>query len=170
MSTDRELTQEVLKSLLTYDPETGNFFWSVKSGRKIRTGRLAGNRNCNGYLVVGVKGKKYMCHRLAWLYVYGKWPTHLIDHINRVRTDNRISNLREVLPVQNSQNRNPDPKNKSGLRGVCWGKKEKKWRSQIKHAGEKIHLGVFDDKFEAYAAYLEAARKYHTHNNLVNES
>jgi hypothetical protein len=84
--------------LISYNELTGEFF-NRKSGKKLTA------KNRGGYLVMSYKKKSYLCHRLAWLYVYGSYPKNVIDHINRVRDDNRISNLRDVTYTQNALNK-----------------------------------------------------------------
>jgi len=98
-------TQERLKELLDYDPTTGLFYWKKPTARCIKVGDAAGYQQ-KGYTIIKVDGKKFYAHRLAWRYVYGEDPLSLsIDHINRDRTDNRISNLRVCNQHQNQGNR-----------------------------------------------------------------
>lgn len=158
-----ELTAERLRELINYDPETGIFTWRV-SRKRARAGNLVGNFNADGYLQAKVLYKLYRLHRLAWLYVYGTWPKEEIDHINRIRTDNRISNLREANRIENGQNRSISKANTSGYKGVYWNKTEKKWHAQIRVNGLRIHLGHYKNIEDAHNAYVEAAKKYHTHN------
>lgn len=162
------LTQEHLKSLLSYDPETGEFRWTNAVSQKFRAGQIAGTSYANGYRVIDIQRKRYSAHDLAWLYVYGSWPANEIDHINRNPGDNRIENLREATRSQNLQNRALQRNNKSGFRGVSWSASSKKWIAQIKINNEKKHLGLFLKKEDAYAAYLAAAAKYHTHNPAID--
>jgi hypothetical protein len=149
------LTQSDLKELLTFNPNTGIFNW-IKRNRNV-----AGHRNCKGYVLIRIKGKRYRAHRLAWFYVNGDDPENLIDHINHITDDNRIINLRKATLSQNVRNQRISAKNTSGLKGVCWNKKSKKWQSQIKVLGKLKYLGVFTDKNEAHQAYCKAADDYH---------
>lgn len=154
-----DLTAERLRELLHYDPETGVFTWKTKPGRRIRLGAQAGSA-AQGYLEIGVCGGRYRAHRLAWLYVYGVWPKHDIDHIDGNRANNAIANLRDVTRAVNIQNmRRPKPGNKSGYLGVapC----SSRWSAQVHVAGKKRHLGVFDTPELAHAAYVEAKRRLH---------
>ena len=96
------ITQDDLKSLLTYDPDTGEFRWRFSRPRCAK-GALAGTASYHGYTVIKINGRSYRAHRLAWLYEYGRWPNGELDHINRRRSDNTIANLREVSRFVNCQ-------------------------------------------------------------------
>jgi hypothetical protein len=98
-----------------------------------------------------------MAHRLAWLYVHGKYPTDAIDHVNRERDDNRISNLRECQNWQNSANRSMRADNSSGIRGVHFSKKKKKWVAMIGDKGSRKYLGIYESKESAHQAYKAAS-------------
>lgn len=152
------LTQERLKELLDYNPETGVFVWRVSKGTR-KAGRVAGAVNITGYVDIAIDGKKHRAHRLAWLYTYGCWPNKDIDHINRIRTDNRIENLRDT--DKNEWNRDKQVNNTSGYTGVSWHKWTKKWIAKIKVYGKNTHLGLFDTPEAANAAYMAAKEKLH---------
>lgn len=96
---DRELTADYLRKNFKYDHETGLFFRVMNDGLK-----SAGSKTVGGYIVISILNRHWTGHRLAWLYVYGEWPTMKVDHINRVRHDNRISNLRQVSDRENVWN------------------------------------------------------------------
>lgn len=157
-----ELTQKELKRLLRYDPETGVFTWKVKPCKNMKSGIMAGGLHPRGYRYIRIGRKKYGSHRLAWLYVHGYMPPDEADHINGVRDDNRISNLRLANSSENSQNiyssRN---NNKSGFLGVVFSKAFRKWGSQIGVGGKRYHLGHFSTPEEAHQAYLKAKREMH---------
>lgn len=158
-----ELTQEYLKSVLNYCPESGVFTWRVKTCHKVTVGKVAGNINSRiGYRYIGIDGKAYLAHRLAWLYMTGKWPKDEIDHTNLNRSDNRITNLREANRSQNNSNTPVQKNNKSGLKGVSPVKDSKKrpWVAQITVAGKQTNLGRFETKELAHAAYCKAAEKH----------
>lgn len=156
------LTQQELKEFLHYDPETGIFTWAKSNNTSIKVGGLAGCiMNC-GYLRIGINKKQHLAHRLAWLYVTGKMPKNLIDHINGNRSDNRFCNLREATNAENMQNITKLPTtNKSGVLGVCWHKQRQKWYTQIMANGKKIYVGIYDTIEEAKIARLQAKEKYH---------
>lgn len=139
----RRLTHERLKSLLIYNPATGVF---------TRNGKRAGTIHHTGYRYVGVDGDVIIEHRLAWFYVYGVWPEGDLDHINRVRSDNRISNLREATRAANCQNQPTRKTNKSGRTGVYYHKVSGKWAAVISVDKKQIHLGVYDTIEEAVTA------------------
>lgn len=157
------VTQSRLKELLDYDPGTGVFTWRVSRGNA-KSGSVAGSKNGQGYLQIMVDGKRYKSHRLAWLYVHGKFPPEHIDHINRARADNRIANLRLATSSENPQNQRKRRNNTSGVVGVHWHKKLGKWQAYIMSNGRGIHLGYYGTIEEAAAARAAAKAKYHTFN------
>jgi len=160
---DDTVSPERLRELLHYNPDTGLFTWR-KSKRGVTAGRVAGCVGRYGYWTLNIDYKRYAAHRVAWLYVYGVWPVECIDHINRLRTDNRISNLREATPAQNRQNLCLSAKNKSGTRGVSFDRINGNWRASISVGGKAKNLGRFASKSDAASAYAVAAAKLHTHN------
>lgn len=150
-----DITAEEIRGVLEFNPETGAF----NRPGKIRT---LGVLREDGYLRISMFGLNLMAHRLAWLHVHGEWPNGQIDHINGVRSDNRIANLRVVTNSVNNQNlRGPKSHNKSGFLGVLWDPKSRKWIGRITVAGKAIVLGRFDQPQDASAAYIEAKRKLH---------
>jgi hypothetical protein len=156
-----ELTQERLKELLSYDPNTGVFTWLVSKGC-VKANSVSGTKRKDGYIQIRTNKKLYLSHRLAWLYVYGELPENDLDHINEIKDDNRIVNLRLATDQENMQNvSSPRIDNTSGLRGVHWYKARQKWQSQIMVNKKRIHLGLFNTVKEAYEAYLKAKRESH---------
>lgn len=155
------LSQERLKSLLHYCPDTG-VFTHIKARQSVVVGSIAGTVTEYGYVRIHIDGKIYLAHRLAWLYVNGDFPPEQIDHINRVRTDNRICNLRMATIAENAQNQSMRSTNTSGHIGVSWYKPYQKWESYIKVNNKQIKLGYFTDLSEAIAARKTAEIKYHT--------
>lgn len=151
--------------LLNYDKETGLFTWKQNHG-SVKKGDIAASRTRQGYMCLRVNNKFYLCHRLAWFFVHDVWPSGDIDHINEIKSDNRIVNLRDVDRCSNLRNQsNPQKNNKSGLRGVHWDRKKEKWVAQMSVSKKKIHLGYFDDCNEAYKTYLE--RKMEMPNAII---
>lgn len=148
------LTQERLRELLDYDPDTGNFTWRKPCNRfsQIKAGDPAGCIHPRGYVHIKIEGSAYKAHRLAWLYVYGRWPNPAIDHINRVKTDNRISNLRETDQLGNMQNKGIYRNNKVGYIGVSRARNGR-YVAQLQVAKKNRHLGVFDTPELASEAY-----------------
>ena len=163
----KELTQERLKELLSYDPDTGLF---THKGSKpgILVGSVAGTKDKYGYIKIGLDYKQYTAHRLVFLYTTGKWPEMQVDHINRKRDDNRLSNLREANNRENAQNMGVFVTNKSGYTGVCWNKKDKRWKAQICVNKKVNFLGYFDTPEEAHEAYKTAKAKLHSFQPTVN--
>lgn len=98
-----DLTHSRLCELLHYDPHTGVFRWAVDRAR-VRAGDVAGCYDCNGYRTIRIDGYDYFAHRLAWFFVHASWPVAVIDHLNRRRYDNRLSNLRDVTQSENLRN------------------------------------------------------------------
>lgn len=149
------LSAETVRSDLSYDPRTGAFRW--RSPRpKITVGALAGTQQ-SGYWMIHLRGVDYHAHRLAWLYVYGRWPEGDVDHINLDRFDNRIHNLREATRSQNCANTGIPSHNTSGFKGVSRIKRNGKWGARISCDGTPYHLGTFQTAGEAAAAYDRAA-------------
>lgn len=147
-------TQKELCEILDYNQDTGVFMWR-KQRRGVKTNVQLGTDNGFGYLRITVLGKSYYAHRLAWFYVNGTWPDQ-IDHINGIKSDNSIKNLRDVNVQQNAQNKLKAQKNSdSKILGVSWHKKAKKWQAHICVYKERKYLGLFDDINEAQKAYLK---------------
>lgn len=146
-----------LRRLLAYDAETGRITWRVPSNRR-KIGDEAGCFDKHGYRRVTVGGKGYGGHVIAWALHHGKWPEKFMDHINGVRDDNRICNLRLATPTENAYNRKMFSTNTSGRRGVTWNACCNKWQAGIKKDGKNHYLGLFTDIEEAAEAYRVAAR------------
>jgi len=161
------LTQEKLKELFHYDPEIGTFTWLVRPCNSMQAGNRAGTYDHKGYLRILYKGKLYMGHWLAWLYVYGKWPNNEIDHINGNPSDNTIANLRDVTRKQNMENKKVYKTSKTGYPGVSWHSRDKKWNVRIGHYGKRISLGYFDNLEDAIAVRIQAENKTYTHNSRI---
>ena len=159
----KTITHTQLLERLHYDPETGIFTRTVVSGGCL-VGSVAGTADGRGYQQIRIGGRKYLSHRLAWLYVYGALPCKHLDHVNRDKSDNRISNLREATRSENNQNRGPQKNNTSGYRGVSWNSRFLRWQARISVCGKRKSLGYFDTAEIAFEAYKAAARLLHTHN------
>lgn len=154
-----ELTAERLREVLIYDPETGVFTWRVRMGSRAMRGSRAGSRANHGYWLIRVYWRGYPAARLAWLYMTGAWPSATIDHINRVRDDDRFANLREATRQEQHGNKDLYARNTSGVRGVNRNKRTGRWRAHIGTNGRMRHLGFFDTKEAAADAYNAAARE-----------
>ena len=155
------ITADHLRKILSYDATTGIFLWRISPRLgAIYPGDRAGTRHHNGYTLIKINKKKYIASRLAWLYITGKWPHGQMDHINGNRSDDRLSNIRDVSALLNAQNRRIPWKSKE-LKVVGVYRHRDKYRALIRANGKQRHLGIFITKEEAQTAYLEAKRKFH---------
>lgn len=162
------LTQETLKSIVHYNPETGIF-------TRRKTGKHAGYTSNDGYVIIHIADKQYQAHRLAWLYMYGRLPENPLDHINQIKNDNRICNLREVSLQENAKNCARNRNNTSGFNGVMWVKQSKKWAARITVKGVVISLGEYKDKEKAirrreFADVLYGYHPNHGKTKLADQS
>lgn len=160
------LTLERLKEVYEYLPESGLFIRKLRTYRH-KAGEVAGTLLGEGYIQIGIGGKQYRAHRLAFFYMTGAWPELEIDHVNGERSDNRWENLREANRFQNSWNKKKSKANTSGYKGVSWDNTLQRYRASIRVNGKGIYLGVYTDPKLAGAAYIEAAQyyfgEYHQH-------
>lgn len=154
-----QLTAERLRELLRYVPESGLFFWMRPPKQHPRLQEYAAGGIATGYVAIKIDGKKYKAHRLAWLYVHGKWPDGDLDHINGCPLDNRITNLRIATNPQNQANRLRD-RNKTTPKGVRH-LPSGKFQARISVNKKQILLGTFHSPAEAQNAYLQAAKKFY---------
>lgn len=156
----KPLTATRLRELLHYEPSSGQFTWlPTGNDANPRRGRAAGAINSAGYLVIRINYKLYYGHRLAWLYVHGAWPERLLDHRNGVRSDCRLSNLRQADDTQNAVNRATQSNNTSGITGVSrW---KNRWRAATWRDGKQWHLGLYDTAEDAAQAYRRAVVDLH---------
>ncbi|SAL59327.1 HNH endonuclease [Caballeronia peredens] len=153
-------TVEELRKMLSYDPETGELRWI--DPKHIRRGQPAGwMRKHTGYRVVVIKQVRYLEHRICWALHSGEWPEVTIDHINHIKSDNRIANLRVATVAQNNRNRPRQANNSIGFKGVTQHRGSKRFHAKIQANNVKYSLGYFDSPEEAHAAYAAAAAKLH---------
>ncbi len=154
---------DAIRSCISYNAETGEFIRLVSAGGSMAGSVIKSKVSKNGYVYVAVLGIKILAHRVAWALAHGEWPPHDIDHIDGVRSNNRLSNLRPATRGENMQNeRRARASNKScGLLGVSWSKAANRWSAGIKVGGKKKHLGLFDCPNQAHEAYIEAKRELH---------
>lgn len=163
-----ELTAERLRELLVYEPSTGAFTWRIRRAGNAMAGSPAGHLTVRGYISIGINGRRYLAHRLAWLYIHGVLPKSEIDHINRIPSDNRIANLREANRSENMQNTRMLSNNTSGFRGVFWDKHRSRWRARICLNNQVCHIGIFASVEEARDAYESAAAALHARRAEAN--
>ena len=144
----RIITQEFIKEILCYDQHTGIFKWKNPVTNAVKKGSVAGFISTNGYWQISVHNKKRPAHRLAWLYMTGEWEAEL-DHINGIRTDNRIDNLRPVTRSENMRNMKLRKDNSSGITGVYFCNTENKWMAVLWIEGKRMVLGRCKTAIEA---------------------
>jgi hypothetical protein len=152
------ITQAELRSVVSYDPETGCFRW-LRTKARATAGVAAGGPNQNGYWKIAINRKRYYAHHLAFLYMTGEVP-RMVDHADGDGLNNRWVNLRPCDKKTNAQNMKTPKSNTSGAKGVTWARRERKWQAQIKVDGRHINLGHFDSVDEAAQAYLNAANRH----------
>lgn len=156
-----KLSQCELNDALIYDIDSGVFYWKGKV-LDMTEGSRAGTKTKKGYIRIKIKGRDYLAHRLAWLYVNGEMPLKQIDHINNKRDDNRILNLRCATSNENARNALMRSDNTSGVKGVYFDKTRRKWKARVGVDGENKHVGYFDSILEADMAI----RKFREANHV----
>ena len=156
-----------LKEALSYNPETGIFKWKT-AGRRRNVGAEVGSWDMYGYKTIRLAKKSYKLHRLAWFYINGEWPKYDIDHINGIRHDNRIENLRDVPRKMNLENQKKltERPTRTGLMGAYFDSRKNMFYSRISHHDKSLYLGSFKTAEEAHNRYLEAKRELHKGNTL----
>ncbi|AXC41892.1 putative homing endonuclease [Salmonella phage falkor] len=146
------ITQELLKELFEYNPDTGDFIRKVSKGRA-KAGTIAGSPDKDGYIFIGINRKRYAAHRLAFLYMEGYIPD-LVHHLNNIRKDNRWCNLKDATSQEN--NRNKVAQSNSGYLGVSWKKDRQQWRVQARNSeSTPVHGGYF--RYQDLNLAVEAA-------------
>ena len=154
-----------VQELLRYCPSTGKLFWKTYRNSQAQVGQEAGHVDQkSGYRVVGLDRKVMQAHRIIWFIHYGRWPVHQIDHINHDRTDNRISNLREVSQIENLHNKSKSRNNSSGQTGVYL-TPEGKWKARICVKRKMFNLGTFADFSKAVFVRKTAEAQHNFHSN-----
>lgn len=164
---ESSLSLTYVLSWLHYDPVLGNLIWVRRPAQKVRAGDIAGTLDKEGYCQVGLGGRIWFAHRLAWFIYFGKFPQDEIDHVNGNRADNSITNLRPATRKQNGRNSRKRMGLSSPYKGVSWRSDLGKWQVFIKVDGKNIYLGSFSDGVEAAKEYDRAAIRYfHEYKNL----
>lgn len=143
------ITQQRLRDLFHYDPETGFLTNRVNRGRRAKIGMVCGTGPCpKGYLTVVISKKSYRLHRIIWAYVHGEWP-EVLDHKDCNGCNNRLKNLRIATKSQNMMNSRKRGDNTSGVKGICWNREKSKWTASLWKNGKQKFLGYFENKNEA---------------------
>ncbi|RRU23615.1 HNH endonuclease [Stenotrophomonas sp. 278] len=153
------VTQQRLKEVLRYEPDTGLFYWRRPPSTHPALQDYVAGGISTGYVLIKIDGRKYKGHRLAWLYVHGEWPDLDIDHSNCCPLDNRISNLRLATNSQNQANRlrDRDKDTPKGVRRLPSGK----FQARITVDRVQILLGTFSTPEQAESEYLKASRRHY---------
>ena len=159
------MNQTKLKELLHYDPSTGILTWRGTRKGVVGANTPAGTPDGHGYIQITADGGIYRAHRLAWMYVHGEFPPDQTDHINGIKTDNRIENLRCVDNKENGKNMRRSSRNTSGVTGVSFLKSKQKWHATIFVNGERKHIGLSHSIKEAAAMRKRAEKFYGFHEN-----
>jgi len=163
------LSHSRLLEALSYNPDSGTFVWNIAKNSyagKVKIGAPAGSKHKgDGYIQITIDQVRQQAHRLAWFYVHGVWPKEQLDHINGVRDDNRIVNLREVSVSENRKNLRLRDNNTSGRIGVSWAQRDKRWRAAIQVNGKMIYIGNFKEFEDAVKAREIAEKHYGFHEN-----
>jgi hypothetical protein len=154
------LTQERLKQLLDYSPDTGLFYWRVDRGG-IKAGSIAGARRESGYITISVDSRLYRAHQLAWLWMTGRWPAQFVDHKDMQKDNNRWANLREATKSQNQMNTRLQSNNTTGHKGVTWFKQYGKYQVMVWKNRKAHFIGYFETLEEAATARNTAAERIH---------
>lgn len=166
-------TQDQLKKILKYDPETGCFTWLIQRSSRRKIGDKAGYLDPGRYVRINVQGHLHYAHRLAFLYMEGAYPKNDVDHINRSKSDNRWINLRKATRTENFFNRPLGINNTSGYKGVSFDKSKNKFSAIATINGKSNFLGRFNSALEAHEAYVRFSKERHgqfLYKGNVNES
>lgn len=158
---EQEITGIILGMFLDYDPETGFFRYKLRTNPNTVPGEIITTLNEDGYVMISVQGVRMRGHRIAWVWMTGKWPNRDIDHINGQRADNRYLNLREANRSQNLMNGGLRKSNRSGVVGVHFCAERQKWVAQIKVQKRTVGLGRFEQFQDAVHARKKAEERYY---------
>jgi hypothetical protein len=154
------MTKEMLNDVFEY--YDGKLFWKKKTAPCIRIGDRVGTLRESGYRVLTLYKKYHMEHRVIWMFHYGDIPKgYEIDHIDEVKDNNKIENLRLATPSENQYNVSATKHSKTGLKGAAFHKRDKKWFASIRHNGKRIYLGYYNSPEQAHQAYKKAAIELH---------
>lgn len=159
------INQKRLKQIMNYCPQTGEFTWLETRRGVTRIGMRAGATYNNGYRVINVDKHRVSEHRLAFVYMLGRLPRGVVDHINGEKSDNSWANLREVTHSQNNMNQKLGVRNSTGVIGVRFRKQRNKWVAFISYQGKQKHIGHYNNFFDAVCARKSAEIEYGYYEN-----
>lgn len=176
------ISVEQIRTFLEYSPDTGTLIWKTRNAASFygnaaytsgvanrwnreRAGKQAGVIGKRGYRQIHIAKLDYKAHRIAWAIYYGEWPSGPIDHINHVKDDNRITNLRIADARTNARNKSRASNNSSGETGVHFHRPSGVWHARINHDGGRLHVGAFLTKEEAFRARRDASERLGYHAN-----
>lgn len=178
MAKRSDITPEIIRQLIRFDRPSGKYLWNWRPRDMFNNERTWASwniahadkdamtaTNSYGYSIITIFCTKFMAHRVIWAYHYGEWPINEIDHINGIKRDNRLENLRDVTTSENQKNRCLAIINTSGSMGVGFHKRQKKWRAYIASEGKQYHLGTFKTQLEALEARRAAEIRFGFHPN-----
>lgn len=157
------IAQNYLKEIFEY--KNGNLFWKLQKSNRVKTGDKCGSINSSGYLNAKLDGKKYLIHRLIFLYHHGFLPK-IVDHIDNNILNNKIENLREANDSQSASNIKMPKTNSSGIKGISFDKKTKKWHVQLSVNNKKMYFGQYFDK--NVAKFVSDTMRYKYHKEFAN--
>lgn len=158
------LNHQTLLEYLKYNETKGEFTWIKRPNKNIHLHTRAGTKNSAGYRVISLFGKRYLEHRLAWFFVHGEMPKYEIDHINQIRDDNRISNLRQVTRSENQRNKTRKDSRVDEV-GIWWCRRRKRYIAEITLNGKKVYQKSFKDIDEAIQQRKAKALELGFHDN-----
>lgn len=159
-----QLTAQRAREVLDYDPLTGDLVWKVCLNPRVPAGQKVTHIGGKGYITVGIDGKHYQAHRVAWLITYGVWPVSELDHDNQIRHDNRLTNLKDTTRLGNMKNRKKFLRNSSGHTGV-YATPAGSWIARICVNKKQVNLGTFSTIAEAVTARQAANTQHDFHPN-----
>lgn len=174
----KNIDVSILREFVSYEPISGKFYWKLRDAKWFRSEKQAEywnktyafreclkTRDAQQYNVGSIQDKQIYAHRAAWAIVHGEWPEHEIDHLNGVRHDNRLQNLRHVTKTENGRNQGLKATNKSGVNGVFWDKRRNRWVANYRRDDKTITVGAFHTFDEAVEARRAADFELGFHPN-----
>jgi|SRR6266851_5489738 len=155
----RDLTAQQVRERFSYNRKTGILTWKISPSNNVKAGSPISSVGRLGYIRVSINNKRYLAHRIIWLWVTGKWPKYEIDHRDQNSANNKWKNLRQATPSQNHQNRGPQKNNTSGYKGVFWNSSDQRWNANIKLRGHNYRLYAFTSAKAAHIARCAESRR-----------